>query len=85
MAALRRRPCLPRSHRLNPARHDAFLTEPRTLEFDPKRVRPLPDQPRKRFRGINELAASIAEVGQIAPGLVARGWMKLGKTTSTCS
>lgn len=39
-------------------------------EFDPFRVRPLPDQPRKRFRGINELAASIAEVGQQIPGIV---------------
>lgn len=40
------------------------------VEFDPDRVRPLPDQPRKRFRGIKELAASIAEVGQKAPGIV---------------
>jgi ParB-like chromosome segregation protein Spo0J len=41
-------------------------------EFDPRRVRPLPGQPRKRFRGIRELAASIAEVGQLAPGIVTR-------------
>lgn len=39
-------------------------------EFDPCRVRPLPDQPRKRFAAINELAASIAEVGQQIPGIV---------------
>jgi ParB family chromosome partitioning protein len=41
-----------------------------TCEFDPTRVRPLPDQPRKRFYGIKELAASIAEVGQSTPGIV---------------
>lgn len=40
------------------------------LEFDASRVRPLPGQPRKRFRGIAELAASITEVGQATPGLV---------------
>jgi len=40
------------------------------LEFDPARVRPLPGQPRKRFAGIAELAASIAEVGQTTPGIV---------------
>lgn len=40
------------------------------VEFDAARVRPLPDQPRKRFKGIKELAASIAEVGQMSPGLV---------------
>ena len=38
--------------------------------FDPFRVRPLPNQPRKRFRGIGELASSIAEVGQATPGVV---------------
>jgi ParB/RepB/Spo0J family partition protein len=43
-----------------------------TEEFDPKRVRPLPNQPRKRFSGIKELAASIKEVGQSTPGLVTR-------------
>jgi ParB family chromosome partitioning protein len=41
-----------------------------TEEFDPARVRPLPDQPRKRFAGIKELAASIREVGQSTPGIV---------------
>jgi ParB/RepB/Spo0J family partition protein len=40
------------------------------VEFDATRVRPLPDQPRKRFKGIQELADSIAEAGQMAPGLV---------------
>lgn len=39
-------------------------------EFEPKRVRPLPGQPRQRFRGIRELADSIAEVGQQTPGIV---------------
>jgi len=39
-------------------------------EFDAVRVRPLPGQPRKRFRGLKELADSIAEVGQIANGVV---------------
>ena len=38
--------------------------------FAPDRVKPLAGQPRKRFRGIAELAASIAEVGQATPGLV---------------
>jgi ParB family chromosome partitioning protein len=38
--------------------------------FDPDRVKPLPNQPRKRFAGINELAQSISEVGQVSPGLV---------------
>jgi ParB/RepB/Spo0J family partition protein len=38
--------------------------------FAADRVRPFADQPRKRFRGIKELAASIAEVGQISPGIV---------------
>ena len=42
----------------------------RVEEFDPFRVRPLPNQPRKRFRGIPELAASIKEVGQAMPGVV---------------
>jgi ParB/RepB/Spo0J family partition protein len=39
-------------------------------EFDPWRIRPLPGQPRKRFRGIKELAESIAECGQQSPGIV---------------
>lgn len=39
-------------------------------EFDPARVRPLPGQPRKRFRGIADLAASIAEVGLLQAGIV---------------
>ena len=34
------------------------------------RVRPLPGQPRKRFGGIRELAASIVEIGQATPGIV---------------
>lgn len=41
-------------------------------EFDPERVRPLPDQPRKRFSRIKELAESIAEIGQSMPGIVIR-------------
>ena len=40
------------------------------VEFDPDRVRPLPRQPRKRFRGIKALAESIAEVGQQQAGIV---------------
>lgn len=39
-------------------------------EFDADRVRPLPNQPRKRFRGIKELADSIAEIGQQQAGIV---------------
>jgi len=38
--------------------------------FDPERVRPLPKQPRKRFAGIPQLAASIKAVGQLTPGIV---------------
>lgn len=40
------------------------------LEFDADKVRPLPGQPRKRFAGIAELAASISEIGQSCPGIV---------------
>src|SRR3989344_916572 len=35
--------------------------------LDPNRVRPFPDQIRKRFRGIPELAQSIKAVGQTTP------------------
>ena len=38
--------------------------------FQAQRVRPLPNQPRKRFFGIKELAASIQEIGQTTSGLV---------------
>jgi ParB/RepB/Spo0J family partition protein len=38
--------------------------------FQAQRVRPLPNQPRKRFFGIKELAASIEEIGQTTSGLV---------------
>lgn len=38
--------------------------------FDPKRVRPFPGQPRKRFWGINRLAASIKQIGQTTAGIV---------------
>lgn len=41
-----------------------------TREFDPDRVKPLPGQPRKRFRRIPELAASIRRIGQSCPGKV---------------
>lgn len=39
-------------------------------EFDPDSVRPMPGQPRKRFKGITELAESIQEIGQSTPGIV---------------
>lgn len=39
-------------------------------EFDPRRVRPLPNQPRVRFRGISGLAESIKLFGQTTPGVV---------------
>lgn len=39
-------------------------------EFDPARVKPLPGQPRKRFKRIPELAASIRKCGQKTPGIV---------------
>jgi ParB/RepB/Spo0J family partition protein len=38
--------------------------------FDPNRVRPFPDQPRKRFWGINRLAKSILTIGQTSSGIV---------------
>ena len=39
-------------------------------EFDPFRVRPFPNQPRKRFRKIRELADSMLEIGQTSAGKV---------------
>jgi len=38
--------------------------------FDPGRVKPFADQPRKRFRGIKQLAESIRLVGQVTPIVV---------------
>jgi len=40
------------------------------VELDPRRVKPFADQPRKRFRGIKQLAESIRLVGQITPVIV---------------
>jgi ParB/RepB/Spo0J family partition protein len=40
------------------------------LKLDPWRVRPFADQPRKRFRGIDQLAGSIRAVGQVTPIVV---------------
>lgn len=40
------------------------------LLLDPFRVKPFADQPRKRFRGIAQLAKSIRLVGQVTPILV---------------
>jgi len=45
--------------------------EPQTfLLLDPFRVKPFADQPRKRFRGIEQLAKSIRLVGQVTPIVV---------------
>lgn len=41
-------------------------------EFDPERVKPFENQPRKRFRGIRGLAESIKIAGQATPGKVFR-------------
>lgn len=41
-----------------------------TLTLDPWRVKPFADQPRKRFRGIKQLAESIRLVGQVTPIIV---------------
>jgi len=41
-----------------------------TLLLDPCRVKPFKDQPRKRFRGIKQLAGSIRLVGQVTPIVV---------------
>jgi len=40
------------------------------VELDPRRVKPFADQPRKRFRGIKQLAESIRTIGQITPIIV---------------
>jgi len=42
----------------------------KTQSFDPSRVKPMPGQPRIRFKRIQELAASIKRVGQRSPGEV---------------
>ncbi len=42
------------------------------LLLDPWRVKPFANQPRKRFRGIDKLADSIAAVGQVTPIVVTR-------------
>jgi len=41
-----------------------------TLTLDPWRIKPFADQPRKRFRGIKQLAGSIRLVGQVTPIIV---------------
>jgi len=48
------------------------MKEPATeiVLLDPERVKPFKDQPRKRFRGIANLAESIRLVGQITPIVV---------------
>jgi ParB family chromosome partitioning protein len=40
------------------------------IELDPARVKPFEDQPRKRFRGIKQLAESIQAIGQVTPIVV---------------
>ena len=40
------------------------------MTLDPKRVKPFAKQPRKRFRGIPQLAESIRTVGQVTPIVV---------------
>ncbi len=47
-----------------------LVTCGQVYEFDPQRVRPFPDQIRKRFTGIKRLALSIRFVGQTNPGKV---------------
>ena len=42
----------------------------RLVRLDPARVKPFADQPRKRFRGIAQLANSIREIGQVTPIIV---------------
>lgn len=50
---------------------DTTLSDTQNVRpFDPKRVRPLPDQPRKRFTGIMKLGKSIQLIGQTTPGIV---------------
>ena len=42
------------------------------LKLDPARVKPFADNPRKRFRGIKQLAESIRLIGQVTPIVVTR-------------
>jgi len=42
------------------------------LILDPQTVKPFTDQPRKRFRGIPQLAESIRLAGQVTPIVVTR-------------
>jgi len=43
----------------------------KVFELDPYRIKPFADQPRKRFRGISQLAESIRLAGQVTPIVVA--------------
>jgi hypothetical protein len=51
------------------------------ISIDPDRVMPFGDQPRKRFRGIKQLADSIKLVGQRTPIQVNRLQAKHGVST----
>jgi len=55
---------------------NATLTKPTAEKaavlLDPHRIKPFFDQPRKRFRGIPQLAESIRLVGQVTPIVVTR-------------
>lgn len=54
------------------ARTEGELGTGRVVILDPRRVKPFAGQPRKRFRGIEQLAQSIRIVGQITPVIVTR-------------
>jgi len=45
-------------------------TDGQIFDLDPRRVKPFAAQPRKRFRGIAQLAESIRLVGQVTPIVV---------------
>ena len=47
------------------------MKKPKTITLDPWRVKPFDGQPRKRFRGVKQLAQSIQLVGQVTPIIVA--------------
>jgi ParB/RepB/Spo0J family partition protein len=42
-------------------------SEKKIIRLDPFRVKPFAGQPRKRFRGIKQLADSISAIGQVTP------------------
>lgn len=57
-------------HKIEETNDQNFQPCGQVYEFDPKRVKPLPDQIRKRFTGIRRLALSIKFIEQTTPAKV---------------